>query len=140
MRLMITTPTAIVTDLDNVASVVAEDDSGSFGILDGHADFLTVLSPSVVSWRRRDGRQGHCAVRRGVFAVQGGKLVSLATREAVVSDDLEKLENEVIARFQERAEEERSARLEAARLRMKAIRRIIQYLRGSGSPRIGGLS
>jgi F-type H+-transporting ATPase subunit epsilon len=140
MRLMITTPTAIVTDLDNVSSVAAEDASGSFGILDGHADFLSVLSPSVVSWRRQDGGEGHCAVRRGVFTVQGGDLVSLATREAVISDDLEKLENEVIARFQERAEEERTARLEAARLRMKAIRRIILYLRGSGSQRIGGLS
>jgi F-type H+-transporting ATPase subunit epsilon len=139
MRLMITTPTAIVTDLDNVTSVVAEDDSGSFGILDGHADFLTVLSPSVVSWRRQDGGQGHCAVRQGVFSMQGGALVSLATREAVVSEDLERLENEVIARFEERVEEERSARLEAARLRMKAIRRIIHYLRGTGSQRIGGL-
>ena len=29
----------------------AEDDTGAFGILPGHADFLTVLAVSVVTWR-----------------------------------------------------------------------------------------
>ncbi len=51
MRLLITDPTAIIADLTGVASVRAEDESGSFGILAGHADLLTVLTVSVVSWR-----------------------------------------------------------------------------------------
>ena len=42
--------------MHDVVSVRAEDASGSFGILPGHADFLTSLAPSVVRWRRRDGR------------------------------------------------------------------------------------
>jgi F-type H+-transporting ATPase subunit epsilon len=64
MRLVITTPTGIVVDNCGVASVRTEDASGSFGILDGHADFLTVLSVCVVSWREKNGVQGFCAVRR----------------------------------------------------------------------------
>jgi len=51
MRLLITTPTAVVIDDPDVVTVRAEDESGSFGILNGHADFLTALTVSVVSWR-----------------------------------------------------------------------------------------
>ena len=51
MRLLITDPTAVVADHADVASVRAEDESGGFGILTGHADLLTVLTVSVVSWR-----------------------------------------------------------------------------------------
>jgi F-type H+-transporting ATPase subunit epsilon len=50
MKLRITDPTAILVDTD-VRSVRAEDASGSFGILSGHADFLTALGVSIVSWR-----------------------------------------------------------------------------------------
>ena len=140
MRLLITTPTAVIADHADVVSLVAEDDSGSFGLLPGHADFVTVLSPSVVSWRRAYGRMGHCAVRRGVLSIEKGQSLFIATREAVMSESIEKLESDVIARFEASAEQERAARLEARALRMKAIRRIIHYLRAPGATRSGGLS
>jgi len=63
VRLLITTPAFIVIDDPKVAAVRAEDESGSFGILDGHADLLTALTVSVMSWHRADGRQRFCAVR-----------------------------------------------------------------------------
>jgi F-type H+-transporting ATPase subunit epsilon len=43
-----------VIDDPDVVAVRAEDESGSFGILSGHADFLTALTVSVVAWRRRE--------------------------------------------------------------------------------------
>ena len=49
MRLLITTPTALVIDDHDVVAVRAEDESGGFGILSGHGDFLTALTVSVVS-------------------------------------------------------------------------------------------
>ena len=63
MKLRITLPTAVVAEFDDVLHVRAEDASGAFGILPRHADFLTVLATSVVSWRHADGTEGHCAVR-----------------------------------------------------------------------------
>lgn len=137
MRLLITTPTAVVADHDDVVSLVAEDDSGSFGVLSGHTDFVTALSLSVISWRHADGRAGHCAVRRGVLSMENGSSLSIATREAVISESIEKLESDVIARFEAGAEQERAARLEAAALRMKAIRRIIHYLCAPSAARTG---
>ena len=107
----------------------AEDASGSFGILQGHAELLTVLTPSVVAWRHADGRLGWCAVRRGVLTVRGGNEVAIATRQAQLGDDLEALEHAVVARFRAEADAERIARVAATRLHMQAIRQIVRALR-----------
>ena len=107
MRLLITTPMAVVIDDPDVVAVRAEDDSGSFGILRGHADFLTALTVSVVSWHRADARQRFCAVRRGVLSVTGGNEVAIATRQAMPGDDLDHLEQVILAEFREAAEAER---------------------------------
>jgi F-type H+-transporting ATPase subunit epsilon len=129
VRLLITEPTSVVADHADVASLRAEDESGGFGILDGHADLLTVLTLSVLMWRHADGRRGYCAVRRGVLTVRGGAEVAVATRQAQLGTDLETLEGAVIERFQAEAEAERSARVAATQLHMRAIRRIIAALR-----------
>jgi F-type H+-transporting ATPase subunit epsilon len=134
MRLRITSLGAIAVDEPQVVSVRAEDASGSFGILDRHADFLTALDTSVISWRRADGTEGHCAVRRGVLTVEAGERVSVATREAVVDADL--------GEFRAREAAETAARVETARVELRAVREILRYLRpervryeGAGSER-----
>ena len=129
MRLLITTPTAIVVDQPNVSSVRAEDDTGSFGILRGHEDLLTALNLSIVSWRDTDDRVRYCAVRRGVLSVTGGDEIAIATREAIPGDDLDRLEEVVLNQFRERSEVERASRTQSLQLQMKAIRQIVQYLR-----------
>jgi F-type H+-transporting ATPase subunit epsilon len=129
MRLLITDPTAVVADYADVTSLCAEDESGGFGILSGHADLLTVLPISVVSWRHADGKVGYCAVRRGVLTVQHGNQISIATREARRGDDLDTLEASVLVQFRAEAEAERTGRVAAARLHTEAIRRIVEALR-----------
>ena len=88
MKLTVTTPLAIIAEANNVAHVRAEDDTGAFGILPGHADFLTALAISVVSWRDQDGAEHHIAVRGGMLEVNDGEAITIATREAVADDDL----------------------------------------------------
>ena len=129
MKLTVTTPLAIITKANNVAHLRAEDDTGAFGILRGHADFLTALAISVVSWRDDGGSEHHIAVRGGMLAVSGGKTITIATREAVADDDLHRLQTEVLASFQRRHEEEVTARTDAQRLYLAAIRQIYQFLR-----------
>jgi F-type H+-transporting ATPase subunit epsilon len=127
--LRITMPTALVAELDDVLHVRAEDASGAFGILRRHADFLTVLETSVVSWRRAKGAEGHCAVRSGILTVSGGERIAIATREAVLGDDLVHLESEVLEAFRCKTAEEQSAQAGSARLQVAAMRRIFDYLR-----------
>ncbi len=129
MKLTVTTPLAIVTKAGNVMHVRAEDDTGAFGILRGHANFLTALAISVVSWRDQNGAEHHIAVRGGMLAVSGGNTITIATREAVADDDLHRLETEVLENFQRRNEEEVMARFHAQRLYLAAIRQIYRVLR-----------
>lgn len=129
MKLRITTPTAVVAELDDVVHLRAEDASGAFGVLDRHADFLTVLEVAVVSWRHAHGGEDHCAARGGVLTVSGGERIAIATPEAVLGDDLVQLEEETLETFRRKTAEERSARAGSARLQLAAMRRIFDYLR-----------
>ncbi|HTT00859.1 MAG TPA: F0F1 ATP synthase subunit epsilon [Steroidobacteraceae bacterium] len=129
MNLTVTTPLAILTRADNVVHVRAEDDTGAFGVLREHADFLTALAISVVSWRDNQGAEHYVAVRGGMLAVSGGDTITIATREAVADDNLHRLETEVLASFRRRSEEETTARTDAQRLYLAAIRQIYQFLR-----------
>jgi F-type H+-transporting ATPase subunit epsilon len=136
MKLTVTTPLAIITEANNVAHVRAEDETGAFGILPGHADFLTALAVSVVSWRDQDGTVHHLAVRGGMLEVNNGKAITIATREAVAGDDLHRLETEVLASFQRRTEEELTARTDAQRLYLAAIRQICRFLKSDRAPSV----
>ncbi len=129
MRLRIVTPLSVIVDEDGVLSIRAQDASGSFGLLPGHADFLTSLTVSVVSWRGAVGRRRYCAVRRGVLSASGGRNVAIATREAVAGDDLATLDQTVLARFREESEAEKSERVDSTRLHLAAIRQIMRHLR-----------
>ena len=102
--------------------------------LPGHADLITVLTPSVVAWRHADGRLGWCAVRGGVLSMRAGDGVAIATRQAQLGDDLAALELAVQARFRAELDAERRARVAATKLHTAAIRQIIRALRPEGRP------
>lgn len=134
MRLTVTTPLAIVVDTDDVTHLRAEDETGAFGILPGHADFLTALAISVVSWRNGQDAEHHVAVHGGMLEMRGGSSISVATREAVPGDDLHRLEAEVLVRFHRQLAEEQAARKDAQRLYLAAIRQICHFLRPGRTP------
>jgi len=134
MKLVVTTPLAIAVDDGDAAHLRAEDETGAFGVLPGHADFLTALSNSVVTWRDRAGGEHHAAVRGGMLQVLGGDIITIATREAIVSDDLAHLQTEVLTAFRRETEEEKSARTDAQRLYLAAIRQISRFLKSEKTP------
>jgi F-type H+-transporting ATPase subunit epsilon len=134
VRLTVTTPLAILVEATDVAHLRAEDESGAFGILPGHADFLTVLTASVASWRDDRGAEHHLALRGGLLEVRGGDAIAIATPEAVAGDDLHRLESEVLAKFRRQLVEEQAARTDAERLYLAAIRQIARFLRAEGTP------
>jgi F-type H+-transporting ATPase subunit epsilon len=128
MRLLVTTPMAVILDRDDAVYVRAEDETGAFGILSGHADFMTVLSISVITWRDAAGAQHYVAVRGGVLTVRDGDLIEVATRDAVVDENLRTLDTSILTRFREDAEAEEQSRVSATRLHLAAIRQIQRYL------------
>lgn len=134
MKLTITTPLALVVERDDVVHLRAEDETGAFGVLDHHADFLTALVVSVVTWRDRSGAEHHVAVRGGMLEVRSGDTIAIATPEAVLDDDLHRLESEVLARFRRALAEEQGARIDAQRLYLAAIRQIYRLIRPGQRP------
>ena len=136
MNLRIVTPLAVVIEEDGVRALRAEDASGSFGILPGHADFLTSLAIAAIRWLPVDGPSRYAAIRGGVLTVEHGQSITIATREAVIGTDLGTLDEAVLDRFRTELEAERTERVEATRLHLTAIRQIMRHLR-PGAP--GGL-
>lgn len=132
MRLLITTPLATVVDTSDVSRVRAEDETGAFGILPGHADFLTTLSVSVVTWHNH-GKEHHVAVRGGVLSVREGDQISIVTRQAVTEETLDRLGAAVLDQMKKAEEQEAATRLSGTRLELATMRQIQRYLAtGSG--------
>jgi len=127
MRLRITTPTRVVLDRD-VRYVQAEDASGRFGILPGHEAYLTALVPSILVYRHKDGgeREGYVAVRHGVLRVDK-EGIQVAVREAHVSEDLAKLQEEVRKARQERGRRSYRAMRSLYQMQIAAWRRLMEY-------------
>jgi F-type H+-transporting ATPase subunit epsilon len=132
--LTIATPLDVVVSHAAAIAVRAEDESGSFGIHPGHADFITLLPPSVVRWAAPDGVPGYCAVDDGVMTVSGGSTVAIACREAILGDSLEQLESEVRRVRASQLDAERRERVEAVRLHAQAVRQMLRFLRGPVVP------
>ncbi len=129
MRLLIVTPLSVAVDLDGIVSVRADDSTGSFMILPEHADFLTILSISVVSWHTQDGRNGQIAVRGGTMRVEDGELVRIATRQAVAGASLEELRGAVLTELRQEAEHEAATRTATQRLQMGLLRQLDRYIK-----------
>jgi len=129
VRLRITTPLAVTVEQEGVLMLRAEDSSGGFGIQPGHADFLTSLAIGVVSWQGGEAVRHYYAVRGGVLTVSAGRDIAIATREAVIGDDLATLDETVLARFRADIEAERADRVDSTRLQLNAIRQIVRHLR-----------
>ncbi len=67
-----------------------------------------------------------------MLSVTGGRDIAIATREAVIGDDLATLDQTVLARFRADIETERTEHVESTRLQLNAIRQIMRHLRPDG--------
>lgn len=136
MRLTVSTPTALIEDVDDVAHLRAEDETGAFGILPGHADLVTVLPVSVVTWRAKDGREGFVLVRQGVMTVRDGARVEIAARGGYRDEDLKRLGQTVLDQLRASEDVEDVTRTSEARLHLATMRQIEKVLRAGRGPDI----
>jgi F-type H+-transporting ATPase subunit epsilon len=131
MNLVVTTPTSIVVCVDGVRLVRAEDATGAFGIAPGHADFLTLLPVSVVTWRQENGKERFVLVRGGVLSVHDGDRVEIAARGAYREDELEELGDRALEELRKADESEDVTRTTDTRIHLATMRLIERVLRSS---------
>jgi len=129
LHLTITTPMDLLVDEPAAQSLRAEDESGGFGILPGHTDFLTALPASVVRWRTSDGSLHFCALRAGLMTVSEGARVAIACREGILAYDLSALESDVAELRADETDADRRAQVEQMRLHANAVRQLMRLLR-----------
>lgn len=134
LTLTVSTPLRVALHDEAVASLRAEDASGDFGILPGHADFLTVVDAGVLRWRGADTPWRFCALRGGVLTVREGHTVAVACREAILGDDLPSLRARVAQARARQLDEARQARSHEARLHARAIRQLMRQLTDVSDP------
>jgi len=125
MKLRVITPTSVILD-EEVVHVTAEDVTGSLGIRKGHLPLVTLLVPGIVMGRAGDGREHYVAVNGGVLLVNDDQ-VTVVSRDAVRSDDLDRLENDVIETFRRQAEEDRASNTQFHKMRLAFLRKVLEF-------------
>ena len=133
LRLELATPTRLVVSAE-ADEVVAPGVEGYFGVLPGHAAFLTTLGTGELMYRE-GGRERHLAVNGGFAEVRNDKVIVLAdTAEWPEGIDRERAE-----RARQRAEQRLAGRSQddidfarAAAARTRAEVRLQVSARGAG--------
>ncbi len=128
MKLRVFTPTEVVLD-EEVVHVTVEDPTGSLGIRPGHAPLVTPLVQGILIARSPGGKERYLALNGGV-ALVNRDVVEVVSRQAVQSDDLEHLEQKVVAGFQQQAEEDRTNFVAFEKLRLSFMRRLLELEKG----------
>lgn len=84
--------------IERVTAFVGEDASGSFGLLAGHARFLTVLVFGLARFRTGGDAWRYLALPGAVLYFEGNTLY-LSTRRYLVGDDYAVISNQLEARL-----------------------------------------
>ncbi len=86
-----------------------KDESGYFGIMKNHADFLTIIEPSLGFYRSINEKEFFIALDGGILVIKSGR-VTINTREIFESEDPEKLSRIINETIVKRRESEASFR------------------------------
>jgi F-type H+-transporting ATPase subunit epsilon len=126
VKLEILTPSGAI-ELD-VESVTAVDDSGSFGLMARHIDFISVLRQCILTYTS-GGVQGYVVVDAGIIRVEDGR-VTVATRQAIQGEDVEELRELLEGKFREREEKEATFMDLLSNMEKLLVDRMIKFERG----------
>lgn len=120
MRLRILLPTDVLVDTP-VHKVIAEAENGSFCLLPHHIDFVSALTPGVLSYWTTANEEEFAAVDEGIL-VKCAHDVFVSTYNAVQHSNLDHLEGLVRDRFLQLSEHDRRTRSALARLEAGTLR------------------
>lgn len=96
--------------------------NGAFGLRPNHTDFVTALVPSVLILTDENNEEHFFGIDEGIL-MKTGHQVDIAIRRGVRGENLESLNDTVLASFVEVDEEERVARSALSRLEAGIVRR-----------------
>jgi F-type H+-transporting ATPase subunit epsilon len=125
-KLNIVTPAGIFSR--DITHLRLKDESGAFGIMRGHIDFLTVLVPSLCYYLDLNGKEMFLAVDGGIFSVRGG-VANLTSREIFEGEDAGKLAELMESTFEQRRNAEAGLREMLGNIEKAFIEKTAAFLR-----------
>lgn len=115
--------------LNDVVSFVGEDDSGSFGLLAGHARFVTCLVIGLARARlAADGRWRYLALPGGV-AYFRDDVLTISTRRFLLGDDYDEISAGLQGRLLAEEEQLRAVKASLHRMEEAMLQRLWQLNR-----------
>jgi F-type H+-transporting ATPase subunit epsilon len=124
VRLKVLLPHRVLLDR-NVQSVTARGADGAFGLLEHHADFVSVLAPGILTFIDREGAEEHAALDAGVL-VKNGSEVLVSARDGVAGRPLGRLRQAVEEEFAGREAVEERAQQALAKMEAGFVRRLVE--------------
>ncbi|MDX1638524.1 MAG: F0F1 ATP synthase subunit epsilon [Balneolaceae bacterium] len=129
MTLKVWTPEQLTLH-EKADKIVAEAPGGFFCLLPRHIDFLSELTPGILSYTL-DGDERYLAVNRGIL-VKCGPDVMVSVRSAVQGEYLEDLEHLIRETFQKIDEKEHEITIAMNQLEADFIRRFVEVNKQRG--------
>lgn len=123
MKLIISTPFETILETQ-ARKVIAPTTSGERGLLPRHLDTALALSNGIMEVSRPDNPPLYLGLRGGLL-VKAGDRVSVATSDAILSEDLTTLEQHARKLFSEFEDHERIAETAMAKLEAGLIRKLM---------------
>ncbi|EAZ88417.1 F0F1 ATP synthase subunit epsilon [Crocosphaera chwakensis] len=130
MKLKVLIPNKVFL-VEEVEQVNAEAKNGAFGLLSNHIDFVTALTPSILSYRSLQGEEVFMAIDEGIL-VKCGQTVMVSTGRAVKDANLDRLHQTVAEEFLQLNEQQKMTRTAIARLESGLARGIVEIGREGG--------
>jgi F-type H+-transporting ATPase subunit epsilon len=127
MRLKLLLPREILID-EPVLQVNVEAGEGAVTLLPRHIDYVTALTPGLLSYLNLSGEEVFLGVDAGIL-VKCRDEVFISTRNAIRGPDLGALREAVRQEFQVVDERERMSRSALARLEADFVRRFMELER-----------
>lgn len=127
-KLSIVTPTKILEK--DITYIRLKDETGFFGILNRHTNFLTVLVPSLCYYTDLNGKEVFLAVDEGILSVREGT-VTITSKEVFESDNAEKLAEMIENTLTKRDESEIAFRGMFEGIERSFMEKTIKLVKGS---------
>jgi len=124
IHLKILLPDKVLTDAE-VSKVSAEAPNGAFTLLPRHIDFVSALSPGILSYTDTAGEEIYLAVDEGTLVKKGAEVL-VSTRRAVKGPALEELHETVDREFKVLDDREKRVRSAAAKIEAGFVRRFLE--------------
>ncbi|MCF6152540.1 MAG: F0F1 ATP synthase subunit epsilon [Candidatus Kuenenia stuttgartiensis] len=127
-KLNIVTPTKIMEK--NITYIRLKDETGFFGILKGHTNFLTVMVPSLCYYTDVNGKEVFLAVDEGIVSVREG-IVTITSREVFENDNAEELAEIIETNLAKRDKSEMAFREMFEGIERSFMEKTIKLVKGS---------